>query len=96
MKPITLFPSIDRRVLLSSLAMRPVLSVSLRSTDARRRRGAIRCVLKRGGDQDLYPQLCQARHDATRSRLVAVERRIANPLRPHTGPLSPRRLRPEI
>ena len=34
MKPITRFPSIDRRVLLSSLAMLPVLSASLRSTAA--------------------------------------------------------------
>src|SRR6478735_9214155 len=32
MKPIAQFPRIDRRVLLSSLAMLPVLSASLRST----------------------------------------------------------------
>ena len=34
MKPIARFPRIDRRVLLSSLAMLPVLSASLRSTAA--------------------------------------------------------------
>ena len=34
MKPIIRLPAIDRRVLLSSLAMLPVLSVSLRSTSA--------------------------------------------------------------
>src|SRR6478735_4435005 len=34
MKPIAQFPRIDRRVLLSSLAMLPVLSASLRSTAA--------------------------------------------------------------
>ena len=34
MKPIVRFPAIDRRILLSSLAMLPVLSVSLRSTSA--------------------------------------------------------------
>src|SRR5256886_13958198 len=34
MKPITRFPTIDRRVLLSSLAMLPLLSASLRSTTA--------------------------------------------------------------
>jgi len=34
MKPIIRFPTIDRRVLLSSLAMLPVLSVALRPTSA--------------------------------------------------------------
>ena len=34
MKPIVRFPAIDRRILLSSLAMLPVLSASLRSTSA--------------------------------------------------------------
>ena len=34
MKPINRFPRIDRRVLLSSLAMLPLLSASLRSTSA--------------------------------------------------------------
>ena len=34
MKPIIRFPAIDRRILLSSLAMLPVLSVSLRFTSA--------------------------------------------------------------
>ena len=34
MKPIIRFPAIDRRVLLSSLAMLPLISASLRSTSA--------------------------------------------------------------
>src|SRR5258708_22577703 len=34
MKPVARFPGVDRRVLLSSLAMLPVLSASLRSTVA--------------------------------------------------------------
>ena len=34
MKPIVRFPAIDRRILLSSLAMLPLLSASLRSTSA--------------------------------------------------------------
>src|SRR5437763_10537399 len=34
MKPILRFPRVDRRILLSSLAMLPVLSASLRSTSA--------------------------------------------------------------
>ena len=72
MNPIKHFPTFDRRVLLSALAMLPVLSASLRSTPAVGA-GAARsaAVLERGRDQGLDPRLCRARHDARRAFLRA-------------------------
>ena len=68
MKPIKQFSGIDRRVLLSSLAMLPLLSASLRST-VRTGAGATRstAVLERRGDQIFDPRLRRARHDAGRA-----------------------------
>ena len=68
MKPIYDFSGIDRRVLLSSLAMLPVLSASLRST-LRGGAGAARsaAVLERGAAKTSILDFVAARHDARRA-----------------------------
>ena len=78
MKPIVRNPLLDRRVLLSSMAMLPLLSTSLRST-VRTGAGAGRstAVLERGGDENVDPRLRRAGHDAERALLRTSDQRIA-------------------
>ena len=68
MKPIKQFPRIDRRVLLSSLAMLPLLSASLRSTTAvaQTQRDPLPSW-NEGATKSVDPRLRRARHDARRA-----------------------------
>ena len=68
MNPIKHFATVDRRVLLSSLAMLPLLSASLRSTSAVAQ--APRDPLpswNEGATKASILELCRARHDARRA-----------------------------
>jgi hypothetical protein len=67
MNPVIGFPAIDRRALLSLLAMFPLLSASLRSTTAEAQAQRSASVLERRRDQIVDPRLRSARHDARRA-----------------------------
>ena len=77
MKPIRQFPGINRRVLLSSLAMLPLLSASLRSTSALAQARRSTPVLERRGDQSFDPRLCRRVTTQGGPDFVPVDQRIA-------------------
>ena len=71
MNSIKQFPDINRRVLLSSLAVLPLLSTALSSTSAVAQTARSTPVLERRHDKVVDPRFCRTRHNSRWARLRA-------------------------